>query len=59
MYKKAQEKSLELNKVFVEETSQEDLESIMREFDKFECIKFHIGTLDQVHKVNNNREFYV
>ena len=36
MYNKTQEKSLELNKAFAEETSQEDLESVMKEFDKFE-----------------------
>lgn len=36
MYSKTQEKSLELSKAFVEETSQENLEIIMKEFDKFE-----------------------
>ena len=36
MYSKTQQESLELNKAFIAETSKEDLESIMKEFDKFE-----------------------
>lgn len=35
MRNKVQEKSLELNKAFIAETSQEDLENIMKEFDEF------------------------
>lgn len=36
MYSKTQEKSLELNKTFVDKTSSEELEDIMKEFDEFE-----------------------
>ena len=54
MDSKAQEKSLELNKIFVEKTSSEELENIMREFDEFEqnyCSDLDTGvmTMEQLN----------